>query len=59
MQGLDDIMGILQMKENLLLARFPVFIPVGSLPAMCTGRAVSPHNYFLELQIETDQEGGL
>ena len=49
MQGLDDIMGIVQMAENLLFAHFPGSIPAGSLPAMCTGRAVSPHNSFLEL----------
>jgi hypothetical protein len=46
MQGLGDIVGIPHMGADLLPAQVPVFIPTGSLTAMFTDRAVSPHAHF-------------
>jgi hypothetical protein len=43
MQGLTDLVDIIQVSEDLLLAHFPVFIPVGFLPTMFASCAVPPH----------------
>jgi hypothetical protein len=54
MQRYLDFMAIFQVSEDIGLTHFPVSIPSRSQAAMAAGRAVSPHNSFLELQIETD-----
>jgi hypothetical protein len=42
-----EIMAILQMRQDLRLAHFPVSIPSGFQTAMTTGRTVPPHDLFL------------